>query len=240
MTRDRGILRYAPWLARDVARGPGLLFLVIAIGIALIIWRVSERTGTTPDAAMTQAQTFQAVMLIVVLIATGGMVSTDLQQGFYRAWFSKPMAPWWYYLQRWILGGVVVLAMPVVYGACLALLLGNGFGISGALFAQLGLGYLLIGAAVFLFSTLTRWDWLLVFILSFAQGGIHQLVQTGLELPAALRFAYRVLPPFHLLEIGGPTISGGALRHVVGYGVGMLVLALLVLRTRPLGSGGRA
>ena len=240
MSRHRNPLRYLPWLARDVARGPGLLFALGSLVVAAILWRIAERTGDIPDVALVQVFTLRAVALIMVLIATGGMVSTDIHQGYYRAWFSKPIAPWWYYLQRWLLGGAVVLAMPLVYGACLAAFLGAGHGVNGALLAQLALGYLLIGSAVFLASTVTRWDWLAIFILSFAQASIKQVIDSPIEVPAAVRLAYRVLPPFHLVEFGGPTLSGGPLWHLLGYGGGMLALAIVVLLLRPLGSGGRA
>jgi hypothetical protein len=217
-----------------------LLYLVAAVVGSIIVWRVAERTGTSPDPGFVQATTFAAVNVILMLVATGGMVNTDVQQGFYRAWFSKPMAPWWFYLQRWLLGGLFVLATPLVYGALLALLLGNGMGVNVALLIQLALSYLLVGSAVFLVSTVQRLDWLIVFILSSAEQGLHGLAQSPIGLPATLDFAYRLLPPFHLIGIGGPTLSGGPLWHVVGYGTGMLALALVVLLTRPLGSGGRA
>ena len=122
MSRNASPFRYAPWLARDVARGPGLLYLVLSVALAVIFWRIKQRTGSVPDVDEIQAMTMARVLTIACLIAVGGMVSTDVQQGFYRAWFTKPMAPWWYYLQRWILGGLAVLLIPVVYGLLLALL----------------------------------------------------------------------------------------------------------------------
>jgi hypothetical protein len=224
-----------------VARGPGLLFLVASIVIAAVGWRITVRTGVSFDPALVQSQTFSALKLFMILIATAGIASTDVHQGFYRAWFSKPMAPWWYYLQRYVIGGLFVLATPVVYGAALAILTGKGAGLSVALFVQLGLAYLLVGSAVFLLSTLYRWDWLVVLILSSAQATIHGFMRFGGDgVPQAVVIAYKVLPPFHHLTIGGPTISGGALWHVLGYSGGMLVLAIAVLLTKPLGSGGRA
>ena len=240
MKTNTASLRYAPWLARDVARGPGLLFLVVSIALAVIFWRIKQRTGMAPSVDQIQAQTMSRVLLVTCLIAVGGMVSTDVQQGFYRAWFTKPMAPWWYYLQRWVLGGIAVLLVPVVYGALLALLVGGGTGISTDLMLGVALGYLLIGSAVFLASTLSRWDWLFVFLISAAQNGLAGLVLMGVELPTAVNAVYRVLPPFHLLDPGAPVLTGRPLMHVVAYGVGMLALALLLLVQRPLGSGGRA
>lgn len=240
MNRNGSALRYAPWLARDVARGPGLLFLVVSIALAVIFWRVKQKTGQVPTVDVIQAQTMSRVMLIACLIAVGGMVSIDVQQGFYRAWFTKPMAPWWYYLQRWLLGGVAVLLIPVVYGALLAVLIGGGMGIDADLMRGMALGYLLISSAVFLASTLTRWDWLFVFLIATAQGGLAGLATMGVELPTVVNAVYRVLPPFHLINPGAELLSGKPLLHVLAYGLAMLVLALLMLVQRPLGSGGRA
>lgn len=240
MSRNTSAFRYTPWLGRDVARGPGLLFLVVSVALAVIFWRVKQKTGEAPAVDVIQAQTMSRVMLIACLIAVGGMVSTDVQQGFYRAWFTKPMAPWWYYLQRWLLGGVAVLLIPVVYGALLAVLIGGGMGVDLDLMAGVALGYWLIGSAVFLASTLSRWDWLFVFLIATAQGGLAGLVTMGVELPTVVNALYRALPPFHLINPGAELLSGRPLLHVVAYGLAMLVLALLILVQRPLGSGGRA
>ncbi len=240
MNRHTAAVRYSPWLARDVARGPGVLFFAVSLVLAIIFWRIKQRTGMAPTVDQIQAQTMSRVILIACLIATGGMVSTDVHQGFYRAWFTKPMAPWWYYLQRWLLGGVAVLLIPIVYGALLAPLIGGGMGITTDLMVGTALGYLLIGSAVFLASTLSRWDWLFVFLIATAQGGLAGLVLMGVELPATVNAVYRVLPPFHLIDPGAAMLTGRSLIHVVTYGVGMLALALLILVQRPLGSGGRA
>lgn len=240
MKRNTSAVRYATWLGRDVARGPGLLFLVVSIALAVIFWRIKQKTGFAPPVDQIQATTMTRVMLIACLIAVGGMVSTDVQQGFYRAWFSKPMAPWWYYLQRWLIGGVAVLLIPVVYGALLAVMIGGGTGLDADLLGGMALGYLLIGSAVFLASTLSRWDWLFVFLIATAQGGLAALASSGVELPRLINLIYRAMPPFHLIDPGAALLSGRALIHVVVYGVALLVLALLILVQRPLGSGGRA
>jgi hypothetical protein len=50
----------------------------------------------------------------------------------------------------------------------------------------------------------------------------------------------KLLPPFHLVDPSTTLLTGSDLVHVIGYGGGMLVAALLLLKYRPLGSGGRA
>ncbi|HRP07914.1 MAG TPA: hypothetical protein PLL69_05440 [Gemmatimonadales bacterium] len=238
MRASTGNFRYFPWLARDVARSAGLLYLLVLVAVTVVLWRM-RNSGMLSDPATVQRQVFGAMLLVAVLVATGGMVSTDVQQGFYRNWFSKPMAPWWYYLQRWLLGGLVLLSTPLIFGGILALI-GSGHGITWSLLASISLGYLLIGSAVFLASTVLRWVSLLVFLVSFAQGGLHGIRTFGAELPGTIDLVYRALPPFHLVNPSGPLPAGTDLLHVVGYGAAMLILALLVLTFRPLGSGGRA
>lgn len=242
MKQDNAPLRYLPWLARDVAVGPGLLYLLISIVVCVVLWRVSRVTDSpsmlTPE--FIQGQAFRTVLLVMCLVATGGMVSGDLHGGFYRAFFSKPMPTWWYYLQRWLLGAVAVLLTPLVFGLGLNIVLGNGFGITRDLMLTIALGYLLIAGTVFLLSLFTRRDWLLVFIIAQAQRGIASMVDAGLPISSSIKAVWSVLPPFHLILPGKPVLHGTALIHVVAYGLAMVVVALVLLRVRPLGSGGRA
>jgi hypothetical protein len=62
----------------------------------------------------------------------------------------------------------------------------------------------------------------------------------GRETPALMDGLVAILPPFHLLTPTTGLPEGMALWHVVGYGVGLVTVAMLILVTRPLGSGGRA
>lgn len=234
-------LRYLPWLTRDVLTGPGVLYLVVCVVVTVIVWRLSNvAPDNLIDPTNFQAQFFGVAVMYCVLVATGGMVSGDLHNGFYRAWFSKPMAPWWYYLQRFVLGAAVLLLMPIVLGLGLHLVLGKGLGLSSDLFAGLGLAFLLIGGAVFLLSTITRRDWLAVFLVAFIQTTLGRVAASGVEFSPSLQFVHDVLPPFHKLGFGASMPAGSTLTHVAAYGGGMLVLALLVMRWRPMGSGGRA
>lgn len=242
MKQDRGALRYLPWLARDVAVGPGLLYVVVSIVVCVVLWRVSRATGSpsmlTPE--LIQSQAFNIVMLVMCLVATGGMVSGDLHGGFYRAFFSKPMPTWWYYLQRWLLGAVAVLLTPLVFGFGLDIVFGKGFGVTRDLMVTIALGYLLIAGSVFLLSVFTRRDWLLVFLIVTAQRMIASLVTMNVPIPRVIKVVWQALPPFHLIAPGKLVLHGTALIHVVAYGLAMVVVALVLLRVRPLGSGGRA
>jgi hypothetical protein len=233
-------LRYSPWLARDVLLGPGVLYLIIAVIVTVVVWRLHLVGAGIDNPGAFQETFFSAAALYGVLVATGGMVSGDLHNGFYRAWFSKAISPWWYYLQRFLLGAAVLLSMPLLLGLGLQLVAGNGLGLSGDLLLGLALHYLLIGSAVLLLSIFTRRDWLVVFLLNFAQMTVGKIAMSGVELASSLQLVHDILPPFHLLGFGGDLPSGNALLHVALYGAGMLMAALVLLRFRPLGSGGRA
>ncbi len=243
MTRDRSPLRYLGHQARDVARGPLALFVVVSAGLAFILWRVFG-AREAPDPADLLGGLVAGTLLVAVLIAAGGVAGNDIKQGYYRAWFSKPIAPWWFYLQRWLLGGVAVLTIPLWLGTGLALAFGAGTGISAALVGNVALGYLLIGGAVLLASTVSARDWLVVFLVYFFQRRLEEVQQMldglGQDVPWAVDALVRVLPPFHLVTPGAALPEGGELVRLLGYGLGMVALAVVVLRSRPLGSGGRA
>lgn len=242
MKQDKSPFRYTPWLARDVAATAGVLFLVVIVVVCVILWRLSRvaQDGMVPAIDTVQKSTFDNVLTVAVLIAVGGMVSTDLQGGFYRAYFSKPMPTWWYYLQRWVIGGIAVLLLPFVFGAGLEIVLGQGFGITTDLMATIALGFLLIGGSVFLLSIFTRRDWLLVFIIATAQRALGSFIEAGMPISTTVKRIWQLLPPYHLIQPDKPVLEGSQLMHVVTYGFVMVVMALVLLRTRPLGSGGRA
>ncbi len=250
MTAPRFSLRYVPWFARDVARFPGLVYLLLALGVGYLDWRITLRFGLprgatgVPVAQVLQLQVWSASLTVAVLFAIGGVVGVDLQRGYYRSLFSKPMAPWWYYLQRYLVGAIALLLVPFVFGGVLAALLHTGFGLSGHLFATLALSYLLTGSACFLLANFRPESWLFVFLLVVAQGLMGGLLRgmarSQIDAPALMVWLHRLLPPFDLLSVGGPPLSGGPLWHVVFYGAAMLLAALLLLRFRPLGRGGRS
>lgn len=243
MSHPRSAWRYAGIHARDVARGPLALFVLVAIGLSFILWRLF-RTTEPPSIDTLMSGLLTGTVLVGVLIACGGVAGTDIKQGYYRAYFSKPMAPWWFYLQRWLLGGLAVLTIPIWLGLGLQVFLGHGTGLSWQIFAAMGLCYLLIGGLVLLCSTVTARDWLVAFLVYFLQAQLHNahemLTRLQQDVPAAVTMLLRILPPFHLIRPGADLPTGLELMHVAGYGLAMVIAALLILAWRPLGSGGRA
>lgn len=244
MNRDRSPWRFLPVHLLDVARGPLLLFIAVSAGLALVLWRLLPQGGPLADGSELLGGLVSGTLMIGVLFATGGVAGVDIKQGYYRAYFSKPMAPWWFYLQRWLLGGLAVLTIPIWLGLGLQVFLGHGTGLSWQIFAAMGLCYLLIGGLVLLCSTVTARDWLVAFLVYFLQAQLHNahemLTRLQQDVPAAVTMLLRILPPFHLIRPGADLPTGLELMHVAGYGLAMVIAALLILAWRPLGSGGRA
>jgi hypothetical protein len=245
MTRDRSPLRYLRIHALEIARTQVLLFVIVSAGLAAVVWKIfGQDIGRVFDATDMVSTLVAGTLLVAVLLAAGGVAGTDIKQGYYRALFSKPIAPWWYYLQRWLLGGLAVLTIPVWLGLAFAVAFGQGTGLHAEVFAAVALGYLLIGGLVLLCSTFTSRDWLVAFLLYFMQARLHDaerlFTAMSRDVPPAMALTLKLLPPFDLVSARGPVPTGGDLVHVLGYGLAMVLAALLLLHFRPLGSGGRA
>ncbi len=230
----RNPLRYVPWLAVDLLMGPAALFVIVAGLLAAGAWKA----GVTPaGAGRLLGSVIQQASLPFVLIATAQMVSGDFRRGYFRSYFNRPVSPLSHYMLRWLLGGIaVVLFVPLAYGA-IALTSGP-FTLDPALLGGMAMLYLLLGGLVFLASTVSRYDWALAFLVLVVESVLHKLDQTG-SLSGGWSVLATILPPFHLAQPGGPQPAGGALWHVLGYGGGVVLGALLILRFRPLGAGGR-
>jgi len=242
------VLRYSGWQLRDHLRGAGLVIAAGAALVALVLWRMrlANPSGFT-DPALLLPVLMAQLGWPLVLVVTSGMVSTDRLDGYYRALFSAPVSPVAFYLQRYLLGGAVVATLPVALAVAILVATGAWAPPGGAV-AVLLLLYLLLGGLVFFWSTVGRRDWAVALAVYALHGALTSAIAAGANLPRWLDLLYRVLPPFHLVDFGG--MAGGAVRppslpagtgwlHFVGWGIGLVAAGLLVLRLRPMGSGGR-
>lgn len=231
---SRNPVRYVPWLVLDLLKGPAALFVIVAGLLAAGAWKAAV---TPAGAAGLLANVIQQAALPFVLIATAQVVSGDLRRGYFRSYFNRPVSPVFHYTVRWLLGGIaVVLFVPLAYGA-IALTSGP-FPLESGLLGGMALLYLLLGGLVFLASTTIRFDWAIAFLILVVESILHKMDQTG-SLSGGWSVLATILPPFHLAQPGGPQPAGGALWHVIAYGGGLVLGALLILRFRPLGAGGR-
>lgn len=230
--------RYAGWMARDLLAGPGLVMIAIAGLVALVTARAVA--GATPESARLLVRAIlQQTLFPVTLIVTARLVSGDLAQGYYRAYFSRPVSPALFYLQRWLLGGVAVLLYVPLVALAVAVRTGQ-LSLDPFAFQKAGLLYLLLGGATFLLSTLTRRDWIVAALLYALQVLLYTWQHAGMTLGPLARALHAALPPFHGAALGRPLPAVADLWHALAYAAAMVFAALAVLRWRPLGSGGRA
>lgn len=231
-------IRYAGWMGWDLVRGPGLLMLVVGALAALLINSLTVVTSGSGGETAVFLGILDFTVTIFALLATAGIVSTDFAMGYYRPLFARPVSPPLYYLQRWVLGGFLALVVTAAVTLASALRLGADLPI-GRLLIQAALCYLLLGGLVFLLSTVTRRDWLIAVLILAAYASLGLARSLGAAGSGTAAVLYAVLPPLRLVDISDPVPTGGALLHVLLYGAGLVLAALLVIRFRPLARGAR-
>lgn len=227
---------YAGWELGDMARGPGAIILAIAALVGFILSRLPGAPAADAGAMLTRIADQAAFPL--VLVVTAGMVSRDIGEGYYRAWFSRPVSPPLFYLQRFLVGGVIFLLFLPLLAIAVSVRTGN-VSLPAWVVGRAALLYLLTGGTVFFLSTLVRRDWMIAALVVITESVLHQVQRSGAALGPVARAVYEVLPPYHVTAIDAAP-SGRELAVAAAYGVAIVAAALAVLRRKPLGSGGRA
>lgn len=234
---------YLAWQARDfvVERGAPLLIVATLMTFPIIMTLRTLGNAASPLQASVSAryaivQLFAEFSLICVLIGINGVVSSDRVKGYYRFLFAKPVSIPRYYAQAYVVNGVgLVLTALGLLGAIYAL----GYPVFPArVLLMVILVYLSLGGLGFFYSTLARFDW----VLMGATWGLAQVLRA--VYPAQESRAGRVLdvvlPPFHQLRDTGLLLARGepaesrTLVWLLAWGLSGLVLGLLILRRRPL------
>ena len=237
---------YLRWQARDFVaeRGAPLLIVATLMGFPIIMGlRELREAAANPSQAIVSARyaivaLFAEFSLISVLIGINGVVSGDRVRGYYRFLFAKPVSIPRYYAQAYTINGLglVVTALGVL-GAIYAL----GYPVFPVrVLLMVALVYVSLGGLGFFYSTLARFDW----VLMGATWGLAQVLRA--VYPAhegrAGQVLDVVLPPFHQLrDVGlqlarGEAVEPTMLVWLLGWGICGFVLGLLILRRRPLAS----
>ena len=227
---------YARWELRDAARGPGLILLAIAVLVGFILTRMPDGQPFTTDRVVRAVA--QQSLFPLVLVVAAGIVGRDLNEGYYRAYFSRPVSPPLFYLQRWLIGGIVLLLYIPLLAAAVSVRT-RDFHVDGAIVGRAALLYLLLGGTVLFLSTLIRRDWIVAAVLYVLEKILHTVHTQGGGLRGLTRAIYAALPPFHAASFERPPAEGEIWAAVI-YGVVLVLAGLAVLRWRALGSGGRA
>lgn len=235
---------YLAWQARDFVfeRGAPLLIVATLMGFPIIMG-LREIAQQSPNPMQAEAaaryaivQLFAEFSLIAVLIGINGVVSNDRVRSYYRFLFAKPVSIPRYYAQAYLVNGVGLVATASGVSAAIYAL---GYPVFAArALLTVGLVYVSLGGLGFFYSTIARFDWVLM-------GGTWGLAQVLRAVyPANESRAGEVLdvllPPFHRLrEVGvqlarGESVDAGTLAWLLGWGIAGFVLGLLILRRRPL------
>jgi len=231
-------IRYLPWMTLDLARSAGLAMALVGVLAAFLISSMTVVASGTGGEATVFLGILDFAVTVFALLATAGIVSADFGLGYYRTLFARPVSPPLYYLQRWLLGGVLVLMATSVVGFAAAARIGAQLPI-GRVLVQSGLFYFLLGGLVLLLSTITRRDWIIAALVVAAHAGLGLARSLGAAATGAAAVLYTILPPFGLVDVGEPVPAGADLVHVVLYGLALVLAALTVIRLRPLARGAR-
>ncbi len=176
-----------------------------------------------------------AVVFMGALLAMNGIVANDRKLGYYRFLFSKPMAPWRYYGQAFVIhwaGYIGIMALlGVLYGILVWPVL------SVPLLLVMALMFLTYGGITFALSAAARWDWLSLVTVTVAASYFWDRYKDSTSPLAALLY---LLPPLHRTsDVYGAVAKGEALpwpllQWFAGYGIACYVIGLVVLRFRRL------
>lgn len=235
--------RYLGWMARDLALGPGWLVVGVIAVVTFVVSRAPQEISNARDAARLFAGVVGGFDWLIILAVTGSMVSGDLGSGVYRTLFTRPVSPALYYLQRWLLGAVLVALFAVLMALALWPVIGL-FPWSWGVFIRLLVLYLLLGGLTFALSTVLRRDWAIALLILVLQSALHGITAGNDEASPFTRGLLAVLPPFDRAQID-PRMNLsvpylGDLYDALVYGALLVAVAIVVLSRRPLGSGGRS
>lgn len=242
------ISRYLPWMLRDYStnQGPATLIVMLLIGYAAIQPAMrAAASGVLGEPEMTEELVLQLLRsfasplaFLGTLFATNGIIANDRKLGFYRFLFSKPLNPLAYYTVTFAVYGIGLLIVTTLLVSVAALALEPVFPVE--LFLVIAWMYLAYGGVGFLLSAAWRFDWLSLVTVVLGSNIAWRLWG---ESDSPLRVLLYLLPPFHRESriydwIGRPEaeVPWSIMLWIGGYGVACLLLGLVVLRKRPLGT----
>jgi ABC-type polysaccharide/polyol phosphate export permease len=176
-----------------------------------------------------------AVVFMGALLAMNGIVANDRKLGYYRFLFSKPVAPWRYYGQAFVIHWVGFVAVMALLGALYGVLVWPVLSVQ--LLIVVALMFLTYGGITFALSAAARWDWLSLVSVAVAAMYFWERYKESDSVIAKLLY---LLPPLHRTSdvynavAKGEPLPWHLLEWFAGYGVACYLLGLLVLRVRRL------
>jgi hypothetical protein len=246
LPRLRRLPSYAIWQLRDYLIEKGIAtVLVLSLFGYLTLWPpllMARRSGQGMEALgplfdqVTVALLGQLVF-IGALFAVNGIVADDRKQGFYRFYFAKPVHVPGFYAQKLAMH---LLGFLVAAGVLLGLYTGflRSLPVATLLPTLAGL-FVGVAGIGFLISALWRYDLMSLIAFYFAANVFWPMFADDEGWRGVM---VHLLPPLHRVdEVLQPVVAGGApptslLAWITGYGVGCILLGLLVIRRKPLSS----
>lgn len=242
----RPLFAYLPWQLRDMAvRGLAPLAIMLVVGgiptFAFLRGQdIVDLVNNERQAAFV-VSVFESVAGLAITLGAflfmSSSVALDRDKQHVRFFFAQQVNPVNFYLQRFVVGMLVFLALFALAPLSVELLL-TDVNVWGSL-AAFALSMLLVGGLTVLAAALTNRDGLAL-ILSFIIIRTLQQLSAQDLLAAWLKPIVRGLPPIETMsQLSRALVEGNAVQatdviHVVGYGLGLLAAGLLVMRRAPL------
>lgn len=240
--------RYARWQLRDFVKSRAVLLGIVALLMTypLLVPSIVGVSGTDDAvvrAALRQFHAYWIYFMFGVLVPLGtlvgvrGIVSEDRQHGFHRFLFAKPVNLVRYYAQSFGVQLAGLMGVLGIVAALYALLVAPVSVV--ALFVPATVFFVLFGGVAFLFSTVTRTEW--VWTLAAVAASAYTRFLVDVKHVGWLRPLAVLLPPLgdfgRMMELFMKDHPGAGLAAAVwplAYGVLAFLGGLWILRRRSL------
>lgn len=237
---------YARWQLRDAA-GKALIAPLIFTGLTGIpLWSMDRQfeanAARDPDAFAQVAvqiygQTVTLAMTLGALLLLNGLVSADREKQHFRFLFSRPAAPWAFYLQQFVISVTLFTAVfaliPIGFGAIVAPVPVLAAVQSAAMYA------IFLGSLALLCSVLVNKGGVLLVVVVMVSMTLQQGQSSGM-LPRWASWLADALPPIETADgvrgrwLAERAAESGDIVLVLLYSLGMLGVALFLLRRAAL------
>lgn len=258
--RRARVLRYGVWQLRDFLVERGLPILIIGglLGyltlapmlpalhrnIAMLPPKLIQKWGGIQGATAMLMKDFNELFLrsflggmvfVGAVLAMNGIVANDRKQGYYRFLFTKPLSPWRYYGQAFLLHTVGFVSIMSLLGGIYSAFIWPI--LSVRLLFVLMLMFLMYGGITFALSAAARWDWLSLVTVTVAASFLWDRFKDS---PSPLAKLVYVLPPVHRTSevynalAKAEPIPWPLVEWYAAYGIVCFIGGLVVLRYRRL------
>jgi hypothetical protein len=219
----------------------GLIGIIIGWGALLGIrgqygigWKTMDGASLLSEGVIRSALT--QLSFFTVLLSVAGVVANDRKHGYFRLFFAKPVNVVRFYLQAFAAAWVgALLVMLILHG--IWSLVAPAVAPWGTLRAMT-FQFWVAGSTAFLMSTLVKWDWVATGVL---WGGSEIFREIYRNDSGAIAWLVRhFTAPTHVIgELRDAAYNGTwpdneKLTWALLYGAACMVLAVIVLRRRPL------